>query len=96
MQRRQVGSEHRHFTNLVRSSTIDQYCGSGSGSGWIGIIFADPDRQSGPAAQDLYPDPDPNQFQPNVILYYAFFRKFIIRPKILKMMTPITLARKII
>ncbi len=83
MQRRQIGSKHRHFTNLAHSSTIDQCYGSGGN----GIILADTDCLSGLA------DPDPYQFQPNVILNYIFSIKFNIEytvlSKILKMMTPI-------
>jgi hypothetical protein len=45
--------------------TKDFFCSQcwGSGSGWIGIILADPNP-------DLYP------FQPNVKLNYTFPRKF--------------------
>jgi hypothetical protein len=63
----------------------------------IGIIFTDPDLHPGSADPDL----DPNLFQPNIKLNYLYSLKLLFPEnfnplsKILKILTPMTLTRKI-
>ncbi len=82
------------------SQRFFQFCGSGSESrsGRIGIIFwPDRNRHPGPADPDPHSDQDPdlNPFQPNVQLNYTFFKNFQYVVKIMKIMTPMILMRKI-
>ncbi len=67
----------------------NQFCGSGSGS--IGINLPYPDPQPVPADKD----PNPYPFQTNVKINSTFYVNFDKLSKILKIMTPVTLKRKI-
>ncbi len=76
----------------VQKSFVCQCCGSGSGR--IGIILQDPDRDRHPGP--AIPNPDLYPFQPNLKKTRVYFFKKIpvYCPKILKIMTSMTLTTK--